>query len=241
MMPEKQSINDFRSLYNYLSGTYDERQSNPTTERIREVEKGLLKQYAKGKILDAGCGTGYYFGDKDYVGIDLSEGMLGQARKKSSRICQGRAEEMPFKDCSFDTVISMLATLNFCPLAQSAREISRALKGGGRAIFSAASIYDNGYTVFEKLKQKGGIREKTTRIQKRGFRMRLFPKEEVIEEFSKNGMRLIFFDSVFRVVNPEWGNFSSFPLKDRVLLALETILPLRDYGCVYFFVFEKAE
>lgn len=237
-MTTPDSIMDFRSLYNYLSGNYDQRQANPTTRAIRNVEGRLLGRHAKGLILDAGCGTGHYLGLPYSVGIDLSEGMLRMAKAKTSRLCQADICSLPFKNDSFGTYISMHSTINFCELGTAAREASRVLKPGGRAIITLASAYDNGFRFFGKLKGLGAAR-KRVKIEKRRFSMRLFSRQEAEGEFAKSGMQLIHFDSAFRMVNPQWGNFDRFPIASRMLLSMERLPIFMGLGCVYFFVFEK--
>lgn len=237
-MSEKRSLDvqDYRSLYNYLSSNYDSRQINPSTNRIRAFERRLVEKYCKGRVLDAGCGTGYNMRE-GWIGVDLSEGMLCVARSKP--VCQGKIEQLPFRSASFDCAVSLLATLNFCDFAKAACEMARVVRAGGIAVISVASIYDNGYGFFEKRRKNAGIREKKTVIEKKRFRLRFLPYEEVVAEFSRNGMELVEFDSTFRIMNPKWGNYDRPGLREMAMLGLERFVD-KKLGCMYFFVFKKS-
>jgi ubiquinone/menaquinone biosynthesis C-methylase UbiE len=94
-----------------------------------------------GLVLEIGIGTGlnlpHYMPQHDLVGIDPDASMLGRARRRAARLscvvqwCQARAEALPFKDASFDTVVG---TLVFCTIPdppQAFREVLRVLRPGG--------------------------------------------------------------------------------------------------------------
>ncbi|MEI9746879.1 malonyl-ACP O-methyltransferase BioC [Moellerella wisconsensis] len=95
------------------------------------------------KILDAGCGTGY-FSDvfqqqgAEVTALDLSSGMLEVARKKGSAqhfICADM-EAIPIADKSFDVTFSNLA-IQWCdPLDIALSELYRVTKPGGWVIFT---------------------------------------------------------------------------------------------------------
>lgn len=98
------------------------------------------------RVLDVGCGTGYFARriapvvDPDggaVVGIDPSQPMLDYASRRAPANCAFRAagaEELPFDDASFDLVVSSLAFHHF-PVdrrADAVREMFRVLRPGGR-------------------------------------------------------------------------------------------------------------
>jgi len=107
------------------------------------VEKGQ-------SVLDVACGTGALAlaaaertGEDGYVaGLDINEGMLGVARRKSSTIDWrlGRAEELPFPDNHFDAVASQFGLMFFEDRQQAVREMTRVLKPGGRF---AVAVWDS--------------------------------------------------------------------------------------------------
>ena len=97
------------------------------------------------RVLDIGCGTGYFArriapvvepGGK-VVGIDPSHSMLDYAIDRAPGNCTFQAagaEELPFDDASFDLVVSSLAFHHF-PVdrrADAVREMFRVLRPGGR-------------------------------------------------------------------------------------------------------------
>jgi ubiquinone/menaquinone biosynthesis C-methylase UbiE len=115
------------------------------TERLLE----MCKVDADSKVLEAGCGVGYTaceIGRKygaQVVGIDLSETMIANARKRATELgVAGFVEfqvqdvtDLPFEDGSFDVVImeSFLNILGEPELIERAlHELSRVTRPGGR-------------------------------------------------------------------------------------------------------------
>lgn len=96
------------------------------------------------KILDLGCGTGFFtqrLAEKyqHVFGVDLSKDMLNfsrQNRSKNIHWVNGDAMHLPFQDNSIDIVYSNLV-LQWCtPLSLALKEIYRVLKPGGYIVFS---------------------------------------------------------------------------------------------------------
>lgn len=99
-------------------------------------------------LLDVATGTGYTaLGFAPYVqsvvGVDVSGGMLEEARKRA--VAQGianatfqeaPAEEMLFPDASFDLVTCRVAAHHFLDIYRFAREAARVLKPGGRLLIA---------------------------------------------------------------------------------------------------------
>ncbi len=124
----------------------------------REVGHQLLElmpdQLSGKRVLDLGCGTGYFSQrllDSGAVVVcaDLSAEMLEKARERCGtrnidyKLCD--AESLPFSDSSFDYVFSSLA-LQWCDdLAVPLKEVKRILKPGGQGYFSTlleGSLYE---------------------------------------------------------------------------------------------------
>ncbi|MFZ1991118.1 MAG: methyltransferase domain-containing protein [Alphaproteobacteria bacterium] len=99
-------------------------------------------------ILDLGCGTGRYssalaahFAAR-VTGVDPSEKMLAEARKKSSgavHFLRGSAEAIPLTDGSVDMVFMSMVLHHFADPRQAARECHRVLREGGMVCLRAAS------------------------------------------------------------------------------------------------------
>ncbi|MBU0980322.1 MAG: class I SAM-dependent methyltransferase [Nanoarchaeota archaeon] len=93
----------------------------------QEAKMRIIRPYVKGKTLDVGCGTGLSSqGLNDVMGIDPSEGMLKHADIPTVK---GKAEDLPFENDSFDTVISVTAFHNFHEPEKALEEMKRVCKG----------------------------------------------------------------------------------------------------------------
>ncbi len=109
-----------------------------TTEK--EIVFSLLKT-SKGKALDLGCGTGNYTLELkkrgfDVVGLDISKEMLRIAQKKIPEIAfiRGDAYKLPFKNNTFDLVLSITMFEFIKNPEKIIKEIYRVLKPGGEII-----------------------------------------------------------------------------------------------------------
>jgi arsenite methyltransferase len=114
--------------------------------RRRLVREALAPQLGE-RILDVGCGPGFYAAELleragpegSVVGVDTSEAMLGVARGRtegtaSSDFRQGDATQLPVEDGEFDAALSV-QVLEYVPDATAAlRELHRALRPGGRVV-----------------------------------------------------------------------------------------------------------
>ncbi len=111
---------------------------------VRTRRRRLLST-ARGRVLEAGVGTGrnldLYPHGVHVVGVDLSAGMLGQARRRVENLGLGTVslqvgdvERLPFEDDCFDTAV---ATCVFCsvddPVA-GLRELARVTRPGGHVL-----------------------------------------------------------------------------------------------------------
>lgn len=119
------------------------------TKRESKAERELRRvagAKVSGRVLELGVGVGanwpYLPPELAYVGIEPDPYMLRRARKRAAAtgrqltVEQARAEELPFEDESFDTV---LVTLTLCTVEDPQRALSeaqRVLKPGGSLIFA---------------------------------------------------------------------------------------------------------
>lgn len=95
------------------------------------------------QLLDVACGTGLVataaqkiMGSAETITcLDPSAGMLGVAKTKlAARFVQGRAEELPFEDNSFDFLTMGYALRHVTTLDEAFVEYRRVLKPGGKLL-----------------------------------------------------------------------------------------------------------
>ncbi len=236
-----------KTFYDVTAEKYDARHSNVRIEYMRNTEGELIKKFAFGKILDVGCGTGQHL-KYGSIGIDISLPMLEEARKKGfKKIVQGSAEELPFKDESFDSVLCIFTVLNLCDYIKTIKEIYRVLKKNGIAIVSVASIWDHAKDIFFKRivsARKSHILK--MRIEGKRFRFFTFSKKDFVELFTENNFRLLHFYGAYMIAKPYWGWRRDFSTKEKIKLktifALERLLqPFNKTARMYFGVFRKKE
>lgn len=99
---------------------------------------------AMGQVLDVACGTGenfeYLEGAVSVTAFDLSAEMIEEARRRTRQMradidfAVGDAEQMPFSDERFDTVISAFSTCTIPDYASAFREMVRVTRPGGRVL-----------------------------------------------------------------------------------------------------------
>ena len=119
------------------------------THMLAECEPEVSKRF---DVLDAGCGTGLcgpmlapYA--RRLVGVDLSTGMLTQARAKNVYDQLYHFELTTYlRDCpgEFDVIVSADTLVYFGPLEHVAEASAGALRPGGRLIFTVEALLDAG-------------------------------------------------------------------------------------------------
>jgi SAM-dependent methyltransferase len=120
------------------AATYDAWYRTPRGAWIGDVEHALLARVLRvepgERLLDVGCGTGYFTrrfaggpGPRA-VGVDPDLSAVAFARAHATgaeSYCGGRAEALPFRDASFDRVVSVTA---LCFVADPRRALCEMLR-----------------------------------------------------------------------------------------------------------------
>ena len=107
-----------------------------TWPKVREFSKSLK---TNSLILDAGCGNGRNLNirkDCHYIGSDVTPGLINISRKKAECVLCN-VLKMPFKDNSFDAVLSIAVIHHLSTeyrRIQAIREMTRVLKIGGKML-----------------------------------------------------------------------------------------------------------
>lgn len=140
---DPQKLRDHQSSYDriaqeYTARIYDELSRKP-------LDRMLLDDFASringnGPVCDLGCGPGHvarYLHDRgvDVFGLDLSPGMLEQARNLNPAIefREGNMLSLDVPDSSWAAAVAFYSIVHIpkADIPQAFREISRALKPGG--------------------------------------------------------------------------------------------------------------
>jgi ubiquinone/menaquinone biosynthesis C-methylase UbiE len=125
--------------------TYDRMSRKSEDAGMREIRQTLLAD-ASGNVLEIGGGTGtnlaYY--DDNVESLVLTEPEPAMLRRLQRTVCEqaphakvlrAAAEDLPFEDDSFDTLISTLVLCGVDDQARALREARRVLRPGGRLLF----------------------------------------------------------------------------------------------------------
>jgi len=133
-----------KAIFDEWPEKYDQWFETPIGSLVRKYESELILNFlnpAPGEmILDAGCGTGVFTRDiissgSQVIGLDISFPMLRRARERSGGVrfhpIWGDISTLPFREESFDKVVSITA-LEFIAGAKSAvAELFRVMRRGG--------------------------------------------------------------------------------------------------------------
>jgi ubiquinone/menaquinone biosynthesis C-methylase UbiE len=128
-----------------MAAGYDRLSSKSEEAGVRELRRGLLAG-AGGSVLEIGGGTGanlmHYDGKVESLMVTEPEpAMLRRLQRKAreqrplAKILRAPAEDLPFEDDSFDTVVSTLVLCGVADQARSLRELRRVLRPDGRLLF----------------------------------------------------------------------------------------------------------
>ncbi len=124
--------------YDRLAPTYDARYAANERSGTGAALRALVEARRAAQVLEVGCGTGHWLQQLEPLvsfacGLDLSSGMLRQARDKapSLGLTRGRAGQLCFADATFDLIYCVNAIHHFSRPRTFVSEACRALRPGG--------------------------------------------------------------------------------------------------------------
>lgn len=134
-------------------------ESNKAVRWLSEIEKHLPSKKSL-KILDIGCGTGFFEiilgrAGHEVIGIDLTQEMIVKANEmieayglatENVRAVQMDAENLSFEDETFDVIITRNLTWTLPHPIEAYREWYRVLKSGGVLLNFDAEYAKNAHT-----------------------------------------------------------------------------------------------
>lgn len=147
--PQRRGLNDaITQVWGFVAPAYDLPFLQQWVYRPPHDEViAQLRQHGSRRIADIACGTGI-LSDRiarelhpdEIYGVDMSDGMLNQARARSDRVqwMRGPAEQLPFADGALDAVVTTSA-FHFFDQPAALREFHRVLSPGGLVAVSALS------------------------------------------------------------------------------------------------------
>jgi len=188
--------------------------------RTCELESGST-------ILDLCCGGGRHVEalselGHDAVGLDLSWALLSAARSRNplARIVRGDMRRLPFRDATFDVVLSFFTSFGYFPTDGENRavlaEVNRILRPGGRFLLDflnrehvlAHGLHDTrevreGWVIEQKRRWNRETntidKEITLRPQSREREPRVYTEAEKL--YSPDGIAAFFEDHGFSIVS----------------------------------------
>jgi ubiquinone/menaquinone biosynthesis C-methylase UbiE len=147
--PRRRGLNDaVTRMWTFLAPAYDLPFLQQWVYRPPHDEViARLRAHGSRRIADIACGTGI-LSDRierelhpdEIYGIDMSDGMLEQARARSSRVkwLRAPAEQLPFDDAALDAVVTTSA-FHFFDQPAALQEFHRVLASGGLVAVAALS------------------------------------------------------------------------------------------------------
>jgi ubiquinone/menaquinone biosynthesis C-methylase UbiE len=128
-----------------FAATYDRMSRKSEEAGLRALRRALLAD-ATGRVLEIGAGTGanlpwYDVSIESLVVTEPEPPMLRRLQRTArehapyAQVLRAPAEDLPFEDASFDTVVSTLVLCGVDDQPRAVREARRVLRPGGRLLF----------------------------------------------------------------------------------------------------------
>jgi ubiquinone/menaquinone biosynthesis C-methylase UbiE len=131
--------------YDGIAQWYDDRvAAHAVTAAIRDSIASFLGNRT-GTLLDIGCGTGFFFSTFASAGwrvtaVDPSEDQLRLARSRADplgiELLRANAEDLPFRDASFDAACLLRVLTDVDEPTAVLREAARVIRGDGTIVLA---------------------------------------------------------------------------------------------------------
>ncbi len=212
-----------RMHYDTVADTYDHHYDHHRGKKYHtHLSNHLMKALPEGgNLLDIGCGTGLFV--EKYIqrggqgtGLDLSGKMVAKARRRcpDCEFIVGTGEKLPFEDCSFNAVSSVLVFSYVRNPAAMLSEVYRVLEPGGSVALC---------TLGKKLITSG-----IPSLYKIGEKIRI--KHVVMKDFGEHyydepEMNTLFDNAGFCNVNVKWCSFAHIDMIDPIFSLASKVEP----------------
>ncbi len=134
-----------REYYDEFAAGYEAQRHHGYHALIDRLELDAVRPYALGqRVLECGCGTGMILKElramaRLAVGIDISPGMLAQARARGLHVVHGSITDLPFGAAEFDLACSFKVLAHVEQIERALTEMARVVRPGGHV---AAEFYN---------------------------------------------------------------------------------------------------
>lgn len=128
--------------FNETASDYNNSGDGKFVEPMYEIIVNEIQKLEGGKILDVGCGNGNLFtllpdGKFELFGVDFSENMIGEAKKKCGQKADfsvADAEDLPFDNDTFDIIVCNASFHHYVHPDTVLKEMHRVLRYGGKVL-----------------------------------------------------------------------------------------------------------
>lgn len=128
-----------------FAATYDWQMKGAERAGLSELRSGVVSG-ATGHVLEVGAGTGlnlpYYGADVEHLTLTEPDPSMFKRLERAvghypgaATVLRAPAEQLPFEDHSFDTVVCTLVLCGVDDQPQAVHEIRRVLRPGGQLLF----------------------------------------------------------------------------------------------------------
>lgn len=178
------------SVYDVVAPRFDSLRAFPAG--VPEAIRAAVLRAAEGPhpcILDLGCGSGrigapFVAANDDYVGADLSWGMLRAfGERASARLVQADGQQLPFRAAAFDAVLLIQVFGGLQGWRQFIAEARRVLRPGGALILGRTSMPADG--IDARMKQRLAAILRALGVE----RDRANPRDDVVHALQADARR----------------------------------------------------